>query len=78
MTAIPLQPFRRRPGTQRRQDALDALSDAARWVMATVQLWRWRIRGRNELARLDDRMLKDIGLTHAERQFLVNKPFWRE
>ena len=30
------------------------------------------------LARLDERMLHDIGLTRADRDFLVNKPFWRE
>ena len=35
-------------------------------------------RERAELAALDDRMLKDIGLTRADAEFLSNKPFWRE
>jgi uncharacterized protein YjiS (DUF1127 family) len=62
----------------RHQPALDALSEAGAWVFATLREWRRRIRSRQELARLDDRMLKDIGLSHAEREFLANKPFWRE
>ena len=31
-----------------------------------------------QLAALDDRMLRDIGLSRADREFLANKPFWRE
>ena len=30
------------------------------------------------LLRLDDRMLRDIGITRADAEFLSNKPFWRE
>jgi uncharacterized protein YjiS (DUF1127 family) len=30
------------------------------------------------LAELDERMLKDIGLTRVDAEFLINKPFWRE
>lgn len=40
--------------------------------------WRRRIRDREKLAALDDRMLSDIGLTRAEAEFLSGKPFWRE
>ena len=36
------------------------------------------MRDRARLAELDDRMLKDIGLTRADAEFLINKPFWRE
>ena len=49
---------------------------AASWIRCVV--WRERIRGRIDSARLDERMLTDIGLTQADRDFLVNKPFWRE
>ena len=45
---------------------------------ATLREWRRRSRERAELAALDDRMLKDIGLTRADAEFLSNKPFWRE
>ena len=77
MTFIPLQ-SRSSPRASRRHDALDALSDAAQSVIETVRLWRRRSRERNQLAKLDCRMLRDIGLTNADREFLVNKPFWRE
>jgi uncharacterized protein YjiS (DUF1127 family) len=77
MAFIPLQP-RSSPGASRRHDALDALSDAAQSVIETARLWRKRRRERIQLAQLDCRMLRDIGLTAADREFLVNKPFWRE
>lgn len=78
MAVIHLQPCRDCPGAVRRRAALGALSDATQWVIATVRLWLWRSRERHQLASLDARMLRDIGLTHAARDFLVNKPFWRE
>ena len=78
MTAIPLQPCHDRPDERRQHAALDALSDASEWVLATVREWSRRSRERAQLAMLDDRMLRDIGLSHADREFLANKPFWRE
>lgn len=78
MSVIHLPSRRGRPDAVRRRDALDALTDAMQSVFATVDLWLWRRRERDQLASLSDRMLKDIGLTHADREFLVNKPFWRE
>ncbi len=78
MTVTPYRPRAHTASISRRQTALDALSEASDQVLAILQEWRRRIRGRQELARLDDRMLKDIGLSHAEREFLANKPFWRE
>jgi uncharacterized protein YjiS (DUF1127 family) len=44
----------------------DALSD-----------WRERIRQRHTLARLDDRLLRDMGLTRADVEHEVSKPFWQ-
>jgi uncharacterized protein YjiS (DUF1127 family) len=78
MTAIHLQPCRDAPGELHRRAALDALSDATDWVLATLREWARRSRERAQLAMLDDRMLRDIGLTHADREMLSNKPFWRE
>lgn len=77
MSAIHLQPCREAPGALRRHAALDALNDASRWAFATLQQWRHRIREREQLAGLDDRMLRDIGLTRGDAEFLINKPFWR-
>jgi uncharacterized protein YjiS (DUF1127 family) len=39
--------------------------------------WRRRARERRELASLDTRTLRDLGLSSSEIQFEVNKPFWR-
>jgi uncharacterized protein YjiS (DUF1127 family) len=62
----------------RRRQALLALADAWDHAVATFHEWRRRARERAELAALDDRMLKDIGLTRADAEFLSDKPFWRE
>jgi uncharacterized protein YjiS (DUF1127 family) len=62
----------------RRQNAVHALSDAGNHFVATLREWRRRSRERAELAALDDRTLKDIGLTRADAEFLSNKPFWRQ
>jgi uncharacterized protein YjiS (DUF1127 family) len=78
MTVTPFQPCADCPPVSRRHAGLDALNEASDWVSGTLREWRRRIRARSELAELDDRMLQDIGLTHADREFLVNKPFWRE
>jgi len=82
MTAIHLQSSCDRPGEFRRHAALDALSDATGWVFAglraTGRKWHHRSRERAQLAALDERMLRDIGLTRGDAEFLINKPFWRE
>ncbi len=39
--------------------------------------WRRRAKQRQELAGLDHRMLRDLGLSAGEIQFEANKPFWR-
>jgi uncharacterized protein YjiS (DUF1127 family) len=78
MTAIHLQPCDDRPRRPSRHIATDLLGEAARHMLFALRLWRERIRSRNELARLDQRMLADIGVTSSDRDFLVNKPFWRE
>ena len=69
------------PAATRKHAALDALSDTAKRLVAILRLWRRRRRDRRELAKLvllDDRLLRDIGLTRGGAEFLINKPFWRE
>jgi uncharacterized protein YjiS (DUF1127 family) len=78
MTAIHLQPCGEAAGSVRRHAALDALSDASNWVLASLRLWRQRQRERDQLATFDERMLADIGLSRSDAEFLSNKPFWRE
>jgi uncharacterized protein YjiS (DUF1127 family) len=78
MVAIHLQPRRDSPGAIRRHAALHALGDAGDWVMSTLREWSRRSRERHQLAQLDARMLADIGMSRADRDMRVNKPFWRE
>jgi len=39
--------------------------------------WRRRARERRELASLDHRTIRDLGLSRSEILFEANKPFWR-
>jgi uncharacterized protein YjiS (DUF1127 family) len=46
-------------------------------LVGLVRLWKRRIVQRRELATLDARMLRDIGVTRTEAQHEAAKPFWR-
>ena len=46
--------------------------------LARLHEWRRRSRDRAELAKFDERMLRDIGLSRADAWLEVNKPFWRK
>lgn len=78
MTSIDLHSSHGEARKVTRLDALEALNDTGNWIVATAKEWRRRIRERQQLAQLDDRMLSDIGISDGERIFLANKPFWRE
>ena len=43
-------------------------------ILAT---WRRWTRERHELANLDPRTIRDLGISPSEIQFEANKPFWR-
>lgn len=53
--------------------AFDVLSR----LVATVKIWRQRRAWRIDLCRLDDHMLRDIGLERCEAEMEIAKPFWR-
>ena len=76
MTVIPLHEVGGPRVVLRR--ARSAPPSVAQRVFWTLREWRRRARDRSQLAQLDDRMLRDIGLTRADAEFLSNKPFWRE
>jgi uncharacterized protein YjiS (DUF1127 family) len=44
-------------------------------ILAT---WRQRAHDRRELARLDARSIRDLGLSPGDVQFEVNKAFWQD
>jgi len=78
MALMELQaPYGRVDGVPRRRTR-GGLTVAARRALATLREWRRRAHDRAEIAKLDDRMLKDIGITRADAEFLSNKPFWQE
>ena len=46
-------------------------------VRALLRRRRQRERSRRELAGMDERMLRDIGLSAGAARFEAGKPFWR-
>ena len=61
-----------------RQRALrHSLRQALSRTLATLREWRRRSRDRAELARFDERMLRDIGISPGDVWREINKPFWR-
>jgi len=42
-----------------------------------IEHWRERSVGRARLGQLDERLLKDIGLSRADAWWEAGKPFWR-
>jgi uncharacterized protein YjiS (DUF1127 family) len=46
-------------------------------IVATLREWRRRRVGRHELARLDERTLRDIGLDRGVVDYEVGQSFWR-
>jgi uncharacterized protein YjiS (DUF1127 family) len=56
----------------------------ARWgdaamstMLARLIEWRWHAAQRDLLRSLDDRMLKDVGLSRADLEREFQKTFWR-
>ncbi len=43
---------------------------------ATVTKWERQRRSRVNLSKLDDRMLRDVGLTRHQANREANRPFW--
>jgi uncharacterized protein YjiS (DUF1127 family) len=62
----------------RRRTSRLSLREVLSRVLATLREWRRRSRSRAELATLDDRMLRDIGVTRVEIWREIDKPFWRQ
>lgn len=39
--------------------------------------WRLRVRTRRDTLKLDERTIRDLGLTPGQMRFEAEKPFWR-
>ena len=65
------------PQKVRRRALRLSLRQALSRTLAMLREWRRRSRDRAELARLDERMLRDIGISRGDVWREINKPFWR-
>ena len=59
---------------RRTRDRLPRLPSS---LLVLVQTWFARAHERRMLLQLDERMLKDIGVTRADVAHEASKPFWR-
>ena len=66
------------PAPVRAGAILTFLGNAVLRAVCTVQTWQERARQRHALATLDDRMLKDIGISRVSANAEARKPFWLE
>ncbi len=57
----------------RRADLLELLGD----LIELALVWLQRSRERRELGAFSDHMLKDLGVSRADIDHEVSKPFWR-
>ena len=56
------------------------LERAIAWLrnaIAILKLWRERGQQRRALAGLDERFLRDLGITRCDAEVESSKPFWR-
>jgi uncharacterized protein YjiS (DUF1127 family) len=51
--------------------------NVAGWLKRTLQLWRSRIKERHSFDFVDDRELRDLGLSKWDVEREIAKPFWR-
>jgi uncharacterized protein YjiS (DUF1127 family) len=56
---------------------LDLALVRAKTLGRLLRQWQARSMGRQELIRLSERDLRDIGVTRAEAEAEAAKPFWR-
>jgi uncharacterized protein YjiS (DUF1127 family) len=56
----------------------DQRTSHLRRALALLDIWRRRLRDRRALALMDDRSLRDLGLTRYDAFYETRKPFWRE
>ncbi len=55
-----------------------AVGRAAKQLAHTLHVWRCRIEEREQLRKMNEHMLKDIGIDRADAYREASKPFWRE
>ena len=56
---------------------LKAIDNSLLAVLDVPLQWQRRIADRHSLMSMDDRLLKDIGISRADAEHEAEKPFWR-
>lgn len=64
-------------GSGARSERRGGIAAIAVRLLAALIAWRDRFRQRRHLRRLDDRMLRDVGLTREDVRRETEKPPWR-
>jgi uncharacterized protein YjiS (DUF1127 family) len=62
---------------QRATERLGRAVSHAAGALRRLADWSERARMRRELGRLDDRLLRDIGVDRASASYEADKPFWK-
>ena len=73
-TGIPL--IQSRYAQPRHRGVADRIANWLLHASALIEAWWKTARERRALARLDDRMLQDIGITREQARREVLRPFW--
>ena len=74
--AIVLRGWRPRE-IERKPSWSERIGAAAVAAVDQARQWRERVRSRQALLRLDDHMLRDLGVDRATAQYRGSRPFWR-
>ncbi len=62
---------------ERQTDSLGRLLRPVTGLFNQLFVWQERTAERAHLASLDDRLLKDMGISRSEAAREIHKPFWR-
>lgn len=69
--------FENRDAGQQALDLLTPVEALLSWAQTTVATWMQRTRDRHDLANLNERQRRDMGLARDAIDLEVRKPFWR-
>ncbi len=64
-------------GTGLRRPLIGLVAGLPRRLLDTLLLWQERESQRRQLMQMDDRLLKDIGVSRTRARAEFDKPFWR-
>lgn len=77
MTRLAIEPGRT-PVTGSANTHRQAIFDFPAAVFAALETWRRRHKASMQSARIESRVLRDIGISEAQRFIEINKPFWQK